>query len=401
MQTLSLTEKEVTDLVRVPEGDYIIARFEGDLRGPTVLVFGSIHGNEHSGVKALKKVARELERANAATTGDVYLIAGNTRAINKNVRYIETDLNRHWTPENIARNHPDARIRIRQGEDIEQAEILAIVSEALSRVRGEVYALDLHSTSSKSTPFAMVGDTIRNRTFAEKFPATFLLGIEEQLDGTILEYMNELGAVTLGFEAGQHTTEAAVKNQEALIWLALANSGAINPGDFPIERHRAFLANAMGHKRIIEIRHRHAIKAEDQFRMEPGYANFQKVRKGEVLGHDLRGPVKASEKGMILMPLYQLQGSDGFFLGREIKQFWLKLSRILRQIGAGAWIRFMPGVKRHPADDLSLIVNTRIARILPLQIFHLLGFRKRRWKGEKLVVSRRRHDTKSPFTTSG
>jgi hypothetical protein len=60
-------------------------------------------------------------------------------------------------------------------------------------------------------------------------------------------------------------------------------------------------------------------------------------------------------------------------------------------------MRFLPGVKRNPADEDSLIVNTRIARVFPLQIFHLLGFRKRRWREEKLVVSRRKHDTKSPF----
>ena len=55
-----------------------------------------------------------------------------------------------------------------------------------------------------------------------------------------------------------------------------------------------------------------------------------------------------------------------------------------------------------PALDASLnlpplVVDTRVARFFPLQIFHLLGFRKRRRRGDKLFVSRRPHDTRSPF----
>ena len=99
----------------------------------------------------------------------------------------------------------------------------------------------------------------------------------------------------------------------------------------------------------------------------------------------------------MLMPLYQDQGNDGFFLGREVKRFWIRLSRFLRNIDAARLMKYTPGVSEHPENDMVLIVNTRIARILPLQVFHLLGFRKMRWREEKLIVSRRRHDTKSPF----
>ena len=54
-------------------------------------------------------------------------------------------------------------------------------------------------------------------------------------------------------------------------------------------------------------------------------------------------------------------------------------------------------MQRHSTDETTFLVDTHVARFLPLQIFHLLGFRKRRWRDDKLVVSRRRHDTISPF----
>ena len=401
MDIITIPEKEEVESVSIAEGEHVIGEFIGDENGPTLVVIGSIHGNETSGLIAMRKVAPEIENLADRLKGRVYLIAGNTRAINEGVRYIDADLNRHWTIETVERNMPGSTISTNRAEDIEQRELLEILEGVFRSAKNEVYVLDLHSTSSDSSPFAMIGDTLRNREFARKFPATVLLGIEEQLDSTVLEYINNVGAITLGFEAGQHTTQAAVDNQEALMWLALLNTKILPSNRAIRRRHERVLRNAMGDAKIIEIRYRHGITPEDGFKMELGYKNFQPVRKGELLANDRHGEIKARETSLILMPLYQDQGDDGFFLGREINQFWLKLSRILRKMRLGAIMHFLPGVRKHQTDDNTLIVNTRIARILPLQIFHLLGFRKRRWRNEKLVVSRRKHDTISPFRRNG
>jgi hypothetical protein len=63
----------------------------------------------------------------------------------------------------------------------------------------------------------------------------------------------------------------------------------------------------------------------------------------------------------------------------------------------GAVMHVLPGVRRSEQDPHVLEIDTAIARFFPLQIFHLLGFRKRRWVKNKLVVSRRRFDTAGPF----
>jgi hypothetical protein len=97
------------------------------------------------------------------------------------------------------------------------------------------------------------------------------------------------------------------------------------------------------------------------------------------------------------MPLYQRKGEDGFFIGREVAPFWLRLSEQLRRLKLADWMFILPGVRRHPTDPESLIVNTSVARFSPLQIFHLLGFRKRVREKNFLIVSRRRYDTVSPF----
>ena len=115
--------------------------------------------------------------------------------------------------------------------------------------------------------------------------------------------------------------------------------------------------------------------------------------------YSTRGPIKAPESGMIVMPLYQKLGEDGFFVARYIAPFWLWLSRLLRHAKAYRLMPLLPGVKRDPAAETTLIINTRLARFFPLQIFHLLGFRKLRWSEHQLVVSRRKHDTVSPFVS--
>ncbi|MBK6950183.1 MAG: hypothetical protein IPH16_20770 [Haliscomenobacter sp.] len=62
-----------------------------------------------------------------------------------------------------------------------------------------------------------------------------------------------------------------------------------------------------------EIIWRHPVEPEDQFRMEPGFQNFDPVRIGQRLATDRNGPVLAKVDARILMPLYQAQGEDGFF----------------------------------------------------------------------------------------
>ena len=384
----------------IAKGEHMIGKFVGDAMGATLIVVGSIHGNEPSGALALRRVSLKLKDLRSKLRGRVFFLTGNTRALARCVRFVDADLNRHWTATNIARNKTLNRTNSfsTDSEDLEQAELLQIFDGVLSSARDEVFALDLHTTSAEGLPFATVGDTMRNRRFAQKFPVTILLGIEEQLEGTMLEYLNNAGVVTFGFEGGQHDSTAAIDNHEALIWLALVNAGILAEKDAPdLARHKANLRKASGEPRIIEIRHREVVEPDDEFRMNPGFENFEPIIRGQNLAKNRRGTIEAVESGLIVMPLYQKQGADGFFIGREVAPFWLRLSAVLRTLKFSGLIRILPGVWRHPGDAESLIVNTRVARFFPLQIFHLLGFRKRRWLGDQLIVSRRRHDTQSPF----
>lgn len=378
-------------------GAHLIASIRGSLPGPTLIILGGIHGNEPAGVLAADRVLLRMQERRAALRGEVVLLRGNTRALEQGVRYIDADLNRQWTADNVRTAESDKRGHSEVSELREQGELLMVVREAVSRARGDIYFVDLHTTSAHGEPFATVGDTLRNRRFALTFPLTIVLGLEEQIDGTLLEYINNLGAITIGVEAGQHEAMTSVDHHEAVIWNATASTGNFRREDLQeLDQCRSLLKRASGGQRVVEVRHRHAIVPEDNFKMEPGFRNFQAVRRGNVLARDRTGEIKASETGLILLPLYQTLGDDGFFLGREVKRFWLSLSALLRKLKVGHYIHLLPGVRRDPLNENFLIINTRIARILPLQVFHLLGFRRLRWTDKYLVVSRRSYDLVGP-----
>jgi hypothetical protein len=392
------TLKPASQLAR--PGEHLIASIRGSLPGPTLLILGGIHGNEPAGVLAAERVLARIQERRADLRGEVFLLRGNTRALEQRVRYINADLNRQWTADNVRMSESGKCGLPEMSELLEQGELLVAVKEAVSQAGGEVYFLDLHTTSAPGEPFATVGDTLRNRRFALNFPVTIVLGLEEQIDGTLLEYINNLGAITMGFEAGQHEAITSVDHHEAVIWNATVATGNFRREDLPELDHCQSLLKRAGGRRVIEVRHRHAIVPEHGFQMEPGFRNFQPVRRGRVLARDRTGEITAGETGLILLPLYQTLGDDGFFLGREVKRFWLNLSAVLRKLNVGNYIHLLPGVRRDPLNEDFLIINTRIARILPLQIFHLLGFRRRRRIEEYLVVSRRSYDLAGPTKLS-
>jgi succinylglutamate desuccinylase len=380
----------------VEPGEHVIASIRGSLPGPTLIILGGIHGNEPAGVLAAERVLLHIQERSADLRGEVVLLRGNTRALEQKVRYLDADLNRQWTADNVRISESGECGVPEVSELLEQGELLLAIRDAVSQARGEVYFLDLHTTSAQGKPFATVGDTLRNRDFALNFPVTIVLGLEEQIDGTLLEYINNKGAITMGFEAGRHEALTSVDHHEAVIWNAIVATGNFHREDLAEFDYYRSLLERGGGRRVVEVRHRHAIVPQDDFQMESGFRNFQPVRRGQLLARDRTGEITARETGLILMPLYQTFGDDGFFLGREVKQFWLSLSAMLRKLKVGHYIHLLPGVRRDPLNDNFFIINTRVARILPLQIFHLLGFRRRRWIDKYLVVSRRPYDLAGP-----
>jgi predicted deacylase len=374
-----------------------VGRYGGDRAGPLVICIGGMHGNEPAGVFAAQRVVRALKSTNPQFSGMLVALAGNRAALARGCRFVAEDLNRMWLPERLAALSAEAAQAALNVEERECRELLAAIAAALAQRRGPIVFLDLHTTSAPGIPFAIVADTLLNRRLALSLAAPVIFGLEEQLDGTTLNYMNDRGYAAVGFEGGQNDAPSSIDHNEAALWTILVAAGCL-AGDCMPQAMRArnqLAERTAGVPRLLEVRYRHAIEPDDQFVMAPGYVNFQPVARGDLLAHDRRGEIRARESGRILLPLYQSQGADGFFLVREISPRWLTVSASLRRLRLERLLPLLPGIRRDPHRPETLIVDPRVARWMATEFFHLLGYRRRRSEGGKIVVSRRPHDVES------
>jgi len=371
--------------------DRIIGRLSGGAPGPMLLVVGSIHGNEPAGAEALGAVVRTLSRESLLERGDFLAVVGNVEALDAGARYIDEDLNRHWSREALDRLRTAGSLD--RSEERERRELFEELTKGFAAARGEVVLLDLHTTSGEGKPFAVFADTLRSRHFARRFPVPAILGLEENLEGTLADYVALLGHVAVAFEGGQHQDPAVVGNLAAVVWVALGELAMVDGRRAGIEAERARLRRATeGLPGILEVTYRHGIVPRDRFRMRPGFGSFEPVVSGQVIADDASGSVAVPSDGFLLMPLYQKLGNDGFFVTRRVRSFWLALSAALRYLRAGRIAHWLPGVSRLEGEPHTLSVNRRVARWYPLPILHLLGFRLRSEAGDRLIVERRAHD---------
>ncbi|MBT8478218.1 MAG: succinylglutamate desuccinylase/aspartoacylase family protein [Gemmatimonadetes bacterium] len=374
------------------ESDRIIGRY-GTSPGPHLICLGGLHGNEPAGVLALRRVLATLNDTKPTFHGQIVAIAGNLRALKAGRRFLQRDLNRGWSPRGMRRVEKSLGA---PAEDGEQAELIAVLRKELEGDRSQVRVIDLHTASAEGPPFLTFADTIRNREFARRIGLPLVLGIEEQIDGALLEVITAAGPITLGIEAGQHDDPASVDHHERAVWMALIAAGHIAAADVPdLDSMRDALSAARRDlPMIFEVRYRKPVGENDGFSMRPGYRNFQRISAGEEVGRDRHGPVTAPEDGRIFLPLYQEQGDDGFFVVRDVHPVWLHLSAVLRRLRISSLARWLPGIHaaRRRADVL--IVDRRIARWLAVDVFHLLGYRKSHVSRGWYVFRRRSHDRK-------
>jgi predicted deacylase len=301
------------------------AHLRGAAAGPMLVTIGGIHGNEPAGLLATERVIAALGTGGASglAAGDWVAFAGNRAALALGARYLDRDLNRGWSDDALARLSCDApEARDASAEDDEQRALWAALDAAFAAARGPLHVIDLHTTSADGYPFAVSADAGPARAFALAFGVPIFLGLIERLEGALVPFLAQRGAIGVALEAGQNESADSVDRHAAALWIALAELGLVARDGAHAARvadARALLTAARADlPRAIEIVSRHALTRGDGFRMEPGFANIQFVRAGTLLAHDKGGEIRAREDAIVVMPLYQGQGEDGFFLGRAV-----------------------------------------------------------------------------------
>jgi hypothetical protein len=366
-----------------------VGRCAGSESGPTLIAVAGIHGNEPAGVEAARRVFARLQKGDLRFRGELVVFAGNLRGLRRGVRYHARDLNRLWSEESVAalKKKPVAEW---DEEDHEQSELLTAIEEVIGRARGTVYLGDFHTTSASGIPFILFGDTLRQRHFARAFPLPVLLGLEEALDGVQTSYWTRRGCVTFALEGGQHKSPDSIDACEAVLWLALGRARLLLDNPPELARSAALLHQLRaGLPRVVEVMSRRAVTPEDSFVMEPGFRNIDHAHKGQLLARDKGGEIRAPEDGLVVLPLYQGLGTDGYFWGRKVSTARMVAAEALRISGAARLLKFLPGVTQDETKPGRFVLDAGSESKASLGVLQLFGYRRVRQQGSVLTVERR------------
>lgn len=308
----------------------LIGTFGGDEPGPLVFAIGGLHGNEAAGIKAIQQVYQLLDlekksNPNFTFIGKLVGIAGNLQALALQQRFIIQDLNRMWTPELIemalAETNPE-------NEYLELRETFILMRDMIAETRPEkVIILDLHTTSADGGIFTIPFPDTESLKLAVELRAPVIQGMFSGLGGTLLQYIAYGNlkvdgfpkmATGVAFEAGQHDDPDSVSRSISAVLNCLRTEGCILSDDMELRMNENQIKFSQNLPKVTDLAYIHHLQPDDEFQMLPGFVNFQPIHEGQILARDRKGAVLAPCDGLILMPLYQKKGTDGFFIVKKI-----------------------------------------------------------------------------------
>lgn len=306
----------------------MIGRYSEGKDGPLLIVIGGMHGNEPAGIFAVETLIEMLEKEkiknpNFEFSGTMLGLRGNLQAIGQNKRFTERDLNRSWIAERINQLE-DEDTSVLRDEDRELVELLTMIKDEIKSTNAQkVCVLDVHTTTASGGIFSIPNGSEQSLKLAKSMHAPVVLGMLDGIKGTSLHYFNkenwDVDMTSVVFEAGQHEEGLSTNRAISAIVSCMREFGNVCATDVESHHDQILKQYAEGLPEVTRLIYTHSIKAGDVFKMEPGFLNFQTIDSGTLLAHDNSGPIYAKQSGIMLMPLYQSQGEDGFFLIEEVK----------------------------------------------------------------------------------
>jgi succinylglutamate desuccinylase len=314
----------------------LIGSYTGTAQETLVIAIAAMHGNEPAGMYALRDLFQMLHdeiksNPNFKFKGKIVGLMGNIQAFERKLRFVKQDLNRMITLENIEKltaiHHAPKGNWVAKAdlayEDLELVELIQGIEHEIKTYQPtRVIVLDLHTTSATGGIFTIIGEDKDSLDIALSLYAPIVKGFVRGVGGSSLHYFNvqNMGVPTiaLAFEAGQHNE--AQSTQRAIAWLVncLRAVGCIQKDDVDNKHEHILRGYAKSLPKAVELIFIYKITTKDTFKMQPNYTNFQQVKKGEILAYNSGEAVICPEDCMILMPLYQNKGADGFFLVKSI-----------------------------------------------------------------------------------
>ena len=310
--------------------DRIIGSFKGDVSGPMLICIGGIHGNEPAGVEAVQHIMNllsiePLTNPDFSFKGSFVGIRGNLMALKGGCRFIEKDLNRSLMKDHV-KSVLESEPAVLQNEDREIYELVnTIRAEIKDKNPTEVVVLDLHTTSSGGGIFVLTSREEQSIDIGMSMNAPVITGFADSIEGTTMEYFvtENFGVpmTSVVFEGGQHRDPVSVNRIIAAVLNCLSKLGCIQEDDID-NRHNYILKDySRDLPKVSKLLYRYDVHDVPQFRMLPDLQNYMPVSEGEVLAYENGEEIRAPFDGLLIMPKYQPQGTDGFFIVQPLEGY--------------------------------------------------------------------------------
>ena len=309
----------------------LIGRFDGNADGPMLVCLGGIHGNEPAGVIAIDLIMKMLEvepitNPDFLFRGHMVGLRGNLKALRAKKRFIREDLNRALKADKV-REILSSDPAALEAEDEEVYQLINAMQFEINRVNpSSVIVLDLHTTTAFGGIFVLTANHDESIRVGVSMNAPVITGFDDLLAGTTMGYFrpenfNGLPMTTVVFESGQHDEPLSVNRAIAATINCMQTIGCVRAEDVE-NRHNYLLTEySSGLPKVSRILSRYHVERIEDFEMVPDFKNFDIVKNGDILAYEKGEPVRAPQDSLIIMPKYQEQGVDGFFLVEVVEGY--------------------------------------------------------------------------------
>jgi len=268
--------------------------------GAHVVIVGGTHGNEPAGVNAIVELHRAFGCGKLRLNqGKISFLLGNSKAYEKDIRYIDHDLNRHF--------------KKREASSVEGRRALEIKS--FLNDNDDIKALlDLHSVSIGDFKLLVYPkddtDNIEFVVTVSAIPLHFVFH-REHMPGTLIEAASAHGIRGLIMECGNHYAPQAAETARKHIYSFLARHHLIDEGHTMPETTPA---------RITFYESIQAIKPHAGFKfLIKDIKIGTKLSKGQKFAADDHGDHVAPQDCYVVVPsrVVKATDADAGFLGRR------------------------------------------------------------------------------------
>jgi uncharacterized protein len=269
-------------------------------KGPTVTIIGGIHGNETCGVETFYWLKEKFPLNNKIDCGKLYIILGNPKAAELGQRYFEEDLNRQFDTKSNSFKLSYEGLRAKEIKTI---------------LKKTDFLLDIHSTSSPSTPMSCSEGKNKDMKIAATLGVKY---ITTNWDGKLKEgcaadeWMAKIGKIGITIECGSHKSHTSTPFAKQTAIRFLNAIGMIDTKAKPLLKK----------PKVIKITE-NIYPTHDSFQFTKNFKSFDPIPKGSVYAIENGKKLKAKENYLIIMPNKNIQiGVDAGFLGKITNQLY-------------------------------------------------------------------------------